>query len=80
MERITYAMVIQFFTLKKELTQDYIARRLELHKATISKAVSGSAHLNQSIKCGDFFCRFKNTAKNNRTYSLILLNISCYSA
>ena len=57
MERITYAMVIQFFTLKKELTQDYIARRLELHKATISKAVSGSAHLNQSIKCGDFFLK-----------------------
>lgn len=57
MERITYAMVIQFFTLKKELTQDYIARRLELHKATISKAVSGAAHLNQSIKCGDFFVK-----------------------
>lgn len=57
MERITYAMVIQFFTTKMKLTQEYIARRFRINKGSISRVLRGEIQLKQAITYGDFYAK-----------------------
>ena len=55
MERITYSMLIQFFTLKEGVKQYQIAERLAENNGTISNIIKGERQLQQSITCRDFF-------------------------
>ena len=55
MERITYSMLIQFFTLKEGVKQYQIAERLAENNGTISNIIKGERQLQQSITRRDFF-------------------------
>ena len=55
MERITYSMLIQFFTLKEGVKQYQIADRLAENNGTISNIIKGERQLQQSITSRDFF-------------------------
>ena len=55
MERITYAMVIQFFTHKKKYRNGDVAEWLELDKGSLSGIISGSRQLKRDITRGMFF-------------------------
>lgn len=55
MERITYAMVIQYLTSSDLYTQTEIADELEMNRGGISRIVQGERQLKKAVTRGEFY-------------------------